>query len=252
MHVSSIFQQGRKTPGRLFVAKQLNTRHRQPGFTLVELAIVLVIVALLTAGGLLFTRIQTDRARAAETKAALEEAREALLNYAAVNNVLPCPAKNNSTTGISDLCSGTSTRGLIPWADLGIQGMDAWNHRLAYQVTTALTSVPVKLNTPGNVTLRANAGAATNLATTTAVAFAIWSYGQNGYYATTPEGTQIAAPPASNTDEIANRPGSITEIVSHVQTDLGVPNGEFDDTVSWTSRFVLLGRMLEAGWEPPP
>ena len=66
--------------------------HPPRGFSLVELAIVLSILGLLSIGALSALRIQTERARLAETRELLADAREALLNFAAVSGHLPCPA----------------------------------------------------------------------------------------------------------------------------------------------------------------
>ena len=70
------------------------------GFTLVELTIVLVIVALLTGGLMIAVGVQSEQRARSETQNLLLEAREALLGYAASHSALdghpylPCPDTN--------------------------------------------------------------------------------------------------------------------------------------------------------------
>src|SRR6266567_4443970 len=71
------------------------TTAKQRGFTLAEVAVVVLIVGLLL-GGLLGTySTQIDLSRTAETKKTLETARDALIGFAAANGRLPCPATVN-------------------------------------------------------------------------------------------------------------------------------------------------------------
>ena len=110
-------------------------RHpRQAGFTLVEMAIVLLILTLLASG--LTVGLSAHMARRAEaaTDDALAEARDALLGHVVLRRYFPCPAKS-ATDGAEDRDSPTTCRkyvGLLPWAALGIHGLDGWAHRLRY------------------------------------------------------------------------------------------------------------------------
>lgn len=64
---------------------------RQRGFTLIELAIVLVIVTILIGGLAVPLSAQIQARRIAETKQTLEEAREAIVGYAMSHTVSPQP-----------------------------------------------------------------------------------------------------------------------------------------------------------------
>ena len=73
-------------------------RHKQ-GFTLVELAIVLVIVALLTSGLLLGVSAQRNAAENVDAQRQLENIRETLIGFALTRGRLPCPALSNLVSG---------------------------------------------------------------------------------------------------------------------------------------------------------
>ncbi|WP_229415627.1 type II secretion system protein [Pseudoduganella armeniaca] len=64
---------------------------RSRGFTLVEVAIVLVVVGLLIGGLITPLSTQLEQRRVADTRRALEEARDALTGFAIRNGYLPCP-----------------------------------------------------------------------------------------------------------------------------------------------------------------
>ncbi len=145
------------------------------GFTLVELAVVMAIVALLL-GGLMYTlSAQVEQRNFEETRRRLEQARELLLGYAIVNGRLPCPARSTNPStgastsaemrdadtgnctggGVDDYYGGTLagdlTGGLLPALTIGYQqvdsfgfAIDAWGNRIRYAVSGA---VPV--NSPG-------------------------------------------------------------------------------------------------------
>ena len=74
-------------------------RQRFPGsagFSLVELSVVLVIVALMLSSLLYTLSAQTDQRDFEDTRRRLEQARELVLAFAIVNGRLPCPARANS------------------------------------------------------------------------------------------------------------------------------------------------------------
>lgn len=68
------------------------TRGRQRGFTLAEVAIVFLIVALLIGGTVLTFSAQNDARQVADTQRTLDQAREAMMGFALRNGRLPCPA----------------------------------------------------------------------------------------------------------------------------------------------------------------
>ncbi len=240
-------------------AQRVATPARQFGFTLIELAVALVIITLLVGGVLLATRVQLTQRQTSETRQALEETREALLAYAAANGRLPCPASSGVPGRGSEDCSASAPkpatlRGLVPWEELGIRAIDGWNRRLGYIVTQNLTSTGITLATQGSVVI--SAGTATgnlSLASSGAVAAAVWSLGANGNFGTLSDGTILPGADAS-ADEQANNTAKGTVNNTIVSRDESqnptAPGGTFDDQVIWVSRFMLFSRMMTAGQLP--
>jgi type II secretory pathway pseudopilin PulG len=111
--------------------RTLNCRRLQGGFSLVELAIGLVIVATLLSTLLIPLARQIEQRRTAETQRLLSEAREALLTFAAVNRRLPCPATATSNGAEVFDTGGAATNGecafesgFLPAATLGLSAVD--------------------------------------------------------------------------------------------------------------------------------
>lgn len=236
---------------------------RTTGFTLVEIAIVLLIVTLLLTGLVPTISSQIEQRQRNETSKQLDEIRDALLGFVLANGRLPCPASATSNGIESPPGGGVCTSnpypndGLVPAATLGItltdsQGfaLDGWSNRIRYAVTikngSAFTTnngmqaigmgtLSPNLNVCSSATgiNAVNCGTATSL-TNNAVAV-IYSVGKN----TT----------AAGIDEAANLNGDPV-FVSHVPSNAGAPNGEFDDIVTWISPNILFNRMVTAGKLP--
>lgn len=69
------------------------------GFTLVELAIVMVVIGLLVGGGFQTMQIMSRRAKVIETQQQLEALQEAIKGFVQVNGALPTQAEFDSLTG---------------------------------------------------------------------------------------------------------------------------------------------------------
>ncbi len=135
----------------------------QPGFTLAELAIVLVIVSLLLGGMMAMFSSQTDTRKWNDTQSQLEAARDAILGFAIANGRLPCPANSTSAGAevrqASGVCGSAGntydyyggvvagvTYGLLPAVTLGYQpvdsqgfALDGWGNRIRYAVSKVTT-----------------------------------------------------------------------------------------------------------------
>lgn len=229
------------------------------GFTLTELAIVLLIVALLIGGLMLPLTAQDDIRRTQDTQRILAEAREALLGFAVSQGRLPRPAtsatdgaENPATCANDAACSG-----FIPWATLGVTKLDAWGKLVRYSVTPALANGSFSLAAVPNRTVqtRDSAGALVYLAgkaacTAGACATAvIFSHGHNRW-GTSETGAAFADGSVTNADEDTNNTGP-TDYISRTTTDnTAVTGGEFDDIVIWLSPNILFNRMVAAGKLP--
>ncbi|MCM8625862.1 prepilin-type N-terminal cleavage/methylation domain-containing protein [Accumulibacter sp.] len=245
----------------------MNANHRLPrsnsGFTLTELAVVLVIVALLLGGLLAPLSAQIDVRNTSDTRRALGEIREALLGFAAANGRLPCPAPASTASGANgagiDPLVGTtlvacpSESGVLPWATLGVAETDAWGHRYTYRVSAAFaqalpsgSKAAFQLSTQG--TLDVYSAATGGAVVATGVPAVVVSHGANGFGAFTSDGVQLWV--GDSNDEAENQltgGGSAmanTTFVSRTRTP------RFDDEVAWISPGVLFNRMITAGKLP--
>jgi prepilin-type N-terminal cleavage/methylation domain-containing protein len=80
---------------------------RRAGFTLIELAVVLGIVALILVTLLPSLRTTIESRRYVDTRQLIENAKEALIGYAQINGRLPCPATSTSV-GKEKIKAGSS------------------------------------------------------------------------------------------------------------------------------------------------
>lgn len=111
---------------------------RQGGFSLLELAVVLVILGLVLGGLLIPLGTSGEQRRLAATDATLALAHDALLGFALVHGRLPCVDVDGD--GNEDCPSGGE--GALPWRTLGLtqaRGRDAWDHPLRYRADSAFT-----------------------------------------------------------------------------------------------------------------
>ena len=223
-------------------------------FTLVEMAIVLVIVGLLLGGMLAPLRTQLEQRRTADTGKALEEARDALAGFAARNGYLPCPAISASN-GLEDRsgtrCTNERRLGFLPWATLGLQKLDAWQHIYLYSVTPAFSDsgVSFRLDTPRDITIasRDAIGALVPASAQNDIPAVVLSLGSNGYGAFSDAGVQAADMGQGNVDERANFQGDGRVFIARNQAgNTSAPGGAYDDIVVWLSPNILFNRMLAA------
>jgi prepilin-type N-terminal cleavage/methylation domain-containing protein len=226
------------------------TRRRLHGFTLIELAIGLVILALLFGGLLLPLSAQIKARRIQETQRILEQTRESLIGYAlshrdsspSANPYLPCPDVDGD--GVSDSAGGncTATTGRLPWVTLGIGEADAWGNRFQYSVTQAFAS-----NVAGFVRFPATTQAdrsvcssVTCTGTSITPAAVIVSHGSNGYGAQNSLGSVNISP--TSPDELENGNGDAV-FVSRAASGEDNALGEFDDLVAWLMPDYLFARV---------
>lgn len=209
---------------------------KQSGFSLVEMAVVLVIVGLLMAGLFMPITAQMDQKNYNETQRTLMELREALVGYALSRSAedgrpyLPCPDIDNDGWEDRDEATGQclGVDADVPWATLGLGQTDGWDNRIRYRVAANFASnkAGFTLTTVGNMEIR-DAAAGNVLATD--VPAVLVSKGKRGS--------------GAGADELENSDGD-TIFVSRT------PSNEFDDLVVWLPRTVLFNHMVAAGRLP--
>ncbi|MDD5240479.1 MAG: prepilin-type N-terminal cleavage/methylation domain-containing protein [Sulfuricella sp.] len=237
------------------------------GFTLVEMAIVLVIIGLLLGGLLMPLSAQIEGRRISETQKALDEINQALIGFAVANGRLPCPAPATTATGAAGagiepapIVAGgcANAAGVLPWATLGVSETDSWGRRYTYRVTgeftrsvpgpTAPTCAPptaplyaaFALCSQGDMTILTTLGGST---VSTSVPAVVISHGKNGNGAYTSQGAQLAT--GADADELDNQLTAGGTSMANT-TISKTPTATFDDLTSWVSPNILFNRMVTA------
>jgi len=243
----------------------------QAGFSLLELSIVLIVIALLSGSLLASFSSLHDSRDSEEARRQIDYAEEALLGFAISHGRLPCPAKPGNSGLESPENGGNCTNpwnGYLPAISLGIhpvndQGyaIDPWGNPLRYAISAfgnaACGTAPClssengirnawNSTTPPAPDLRVcsssthsngtaeKAECGSDFTLTKDAVAVIFSLGKNGNQ------------PPSTPDEVANS-NNDRLFVSHNASS--APN-EFDDQVSWISSSILYSRLMAAGRLP--
>jgi prepilin-type N-terminal cleavage/methylation domain-containing protein len=233
----------------------------QSGFSLVEVAVALLVAAVLLGIVLVPLQTQLSQRKTSQTQDALDRINEALIGFALANGYLPCPDKTTgagagtANDGLEDANAGScvANDGNVPWATLGTPGVDSWGNFYHYRVASAFAQRSPQptftLATSGTLTVACPAPVCSPAYNhTTSAPAVVLSYGPNGYGAINSR-TGAANPAPTGTDEVENANGN-SVFVSRTVTAAGAGGGEFDDVVAWLSVPVLLNRMVAAGQLP--
>jgi prepilin-type N-terminal cleavage/methylation domain-containing protein len=262
---------------------------RAQGFTLTEMAVALVIIALLVGGLLLPLSAQRNVEARRDTVRAMESIREALLGYALAHGRLPCPADGSIASGTVNAgreaapvggnctcttansgiaansgtpCAITSVQttvsGVVPWATLGLPESDGWGNRYTYLVTTAYA------RSIGQSTVYCDSGSTLPTPPTNA-AFALCTSGSAKLFSAADlavaltTDNEVPAIVVSHGDNglgawLSNgtqKAGAAgDELVNANGNAVFVSNTGIDDLLTWLSRPILMNRMIAAGKLP--
>lgn len=259
------------------------------GFSLIEVAIVLVIISVLVAIVAVPLATQLEQQRITETNKQLETIKEAIIGFALANGRFPCAARladNNGLESLNGLASNgvcNAYVGYVPAVTLGLSpidsngfAVDGWGlsqNRIRYAVANlsitagapvACTSTVVNVltKTDGMRSAAMNCLADTSISVKMLTICAVTPTGAAGAATgcTSPLttkapfvvfslGKNAASGGLPLTDEAHNLDQD-SYFVSHTPTALGSPSGEFDDLVTWPSINTIFARMVQVGRLP--
>lgn len=132
------------------------------GFTLIEIAVVIVVLSLLLAMIAGISTAMLGQQRREATRQRLAGVETALALFVSQNQRLPCPANGalagtdanagveQFTPGSPNTCNvggvaGSQQNGVLPWRALGLSEQDStdgWGNRLTYRVSPDLVTAP--------------------------------------------------------------------------------------------------------------
>jgi prepilin-type N-terminal cleavage/methylation domain-containing protein len=250
-------------------------RRAQRGLTLIELAIGLVVIAVIIGGLLIPLQAQVEQARFGQTQRQLDEVREALIGFAIANGRLPCPATPASNGVESPAGGGHCTApwtGLLPAVTLGLTQVDAQGYALdawglpQNRIRYAVTSQPIHgrvVTEPDGLRLIAQASStglqdlahgATLFVCSSAIGITPTECGPGRQVARRLLAVIYSLGPNASTggagDEAENLGLTANGFVSRTRSGPGSPAGEFDDIVTWLAPPLLISRMVAAGRLP--
>lgn len=218
-------------------------RH-QVGFSLLEMAVVMVILGLLLGGLLGPMSNQRENKNQNEVKNILIDVESALLGFVAINGRLPCPS-SAASAGL-EVRNGanncTQQHGFVPVTTLGLQGridtnnrlLDPWLVPIRYSLSSVNTweyAKGIQLSSPAGDFRVCSQSACTNVLAQGIVAV-VFSLGEFGSLATT------------SVDQLENT-DSDTDFVSRTYSEAS--GAEFNDTLRWLSPNILVHQMVNSG-----
>ena len=209
------------------------------GFTLLEMAIVLVIMGLILGGLLVPLGAKMENERRISTDSSLTVIKNALFGFAVINKRLPCPDTNGDG---QEEASCANTEGEIPWVTLGISRYDAWGRPYRYRVDNAYsTTIADPPDTSSGLRVENRGGTALTAGNPNAAVAIIFSCGANGK----PD-AENDANGTTNGNANCSNPGNPNTI--YVQ-DISVKD-QFDDQLIWISRNTLINQLISSGKWP--
>lgn len=242
------------------------------GFTLVELAIVIVLIGVAMTLGLKTITATIENSLYSETKSKQERIKMALVSYLRTNGILPCPDNSGAAvvaTGLAAAaCSPAAANGygIVPWRTLGISRetvVDGWGNYFSYRVANGSTgknwtsiAVPatdmtineLKVQTDALTIQELNSDGTALVDVTKKAVVVIVSHGKNGFGAkTTKVGARMPTDDAG-AGETTNATVGTTTFVLRAVTDVAAAfNGPYDDIATYMLPQDLLQPLVNEG-----
>lgn len=113
------------------------------GFTLIELAFVLVIIGLIISAGAELLPMLVKQSKFKQNQILVNNAKNAVIGYVLATGTLPFAAQG--TNGVATFGQLT---GYLPWATLGISGNDAYMNTMIYAVAKNMVLPPLPYTQP--------------------------------------------------------------------------------------------------------
>jgi prepilin-type N-terminal cleavage/methylation domain-containing protein len=243
-------------------------RVRLAGFTLVEMAVVVVLMGIVLTMGLRMLQATLNNAAWSETKLKQERIKVALITFLRTHGRLPCPDTALPPTGAEPAnCLVNAGRGVLPWQALGLSVgdvQDGWSNFFTYRVAnkTPATSSnwTIKAGLPAaapftiseltvpltalTVQARSDAGAL-GPAMVPSPVVVIMSHGKNGSGARTLRGAALLPAPLG-ADELSNATAASTTFITRTPSDVAAAaGGAYDDLVAYMTPKDLLQPLLD-------
>lgn len=259
--------------------RKRNTRLRQSGFTLIELAIVILIMGLILGGLAMPLATQRENARLQEAVDQLDGVAKAIEGFSLVNGFLPCPA-TPSSSGTAAVSAGScaAQHGFVPATTLDLPGsrnddnllLDPWGSPLRYSVSASDSDGDGQWDfvTPGEMrdVSMPNLNPDLTVCSTSAGASATGCGSANATLSDQSPAIVLSLGKDwnsfSSADQLANVGATLSggpsgrsyrvasDIVFVSRGRSNQPGAEFDDSLRWISSNGLFRGMVEAGRLP--
>lgn len=227
------------------------------GFSLIELAIVLVIIAIIGGVSLSIGSTQMQVAEINNVEKTLDNAKIALATYKIKHGRLPCPANpalastdTNYGVEVTDcdlvacpagvVCAGDTIQGAIPFKTIKLSesaSYDSWDNKLGYIIDKAMTA-NASANDDGRIAIMDTTGnEITGSSVLGKATYVLLSHGSDGKGAYNKQGTLVAACSGSESDT-ENCDGDDELLFSKVSATSNVEGtaNYFEDYMEWENQ----------------
>ena len=222
-----------------------------PGFSLLEMALALVILSLMMGWLMTPLRVQHGLQKYQQTEQRLYAAQQALIGHAIIYHYLPCPDTDQPPDGWENVLANQSCagdEGSLPWLQLGLVATDAWGRFFRYRADSTFShhaqwfSVSAAENA-SNIQVSGDNGLVTSAPSRPAAI--VLSHGENGLggIQSVSGGQAHAMAVPTHSDELENADGDLAFIDKAQQQADGAV---FDDRLVMVSPKILIQQMVQA------